>query len=138
METVQNKLRAHDLRVTPIRLELLNYFAGRKGALSHADLESHFASKFDRVTIYRTLSSFLDKGILHRVSDDTGVAKYALCQHEGTVHDHGDNHVHFKCQVCGTIECLHTLEIPTFKLPKRYRMAQANLLIEGVCPVCNN
>jgi Fur family ferric uptake transcriptional regulator len=138
MQTTENKLKTHTLRVTPIRLEVLDFFTAHKGALSHADLEAHFSQKFDRVTIYRTLTAFLDKGILHRVSDDTGVAKYALCHHEGTEHNHDDNHVHFKCQVCGTIECLHTLEIPAFKLPKKYRMAQANLLIEGVCPICNN
>lgn len=138
MQTAEIKLKSHDLRITPIRLELLDYFAENKGALSHADLETHFTQKFDRVTIYRTLASFLDKGILHKVSDDTGVAKFALCHHEGTEHNHDDDHVHFKCRSCGTIECLHALEIPAFKLPKKYKMEHANLLIEGICPVCNN
>lgn len=138
METAENRLRTHDLRVTPIRLELLDYFSGSKGALSHADLETHFSAKFDRVTIYRTLSSFLDKGLLHRVSDETGVAKYALCHHEGPEHDHGDNHVHFKCRTCGTIECLHNLVIPDLRLPRNYKTMQASLLLEGLCPACNS
>jgi Fur family transcriptional regulator, ferric uptake regulator len=137
MQILETILKEHDLRITQVRLELLNYFQDQKKALSHADLELHFQKNFDRVTIYRTLTSFLEKGLLHKIPDDSGIAKYAICHHEGIEHDHDDHHVHFKCRKCEKIECLHNLEIPKLHLPKRYKMENANLLIEGICAVCN-
>lgn len=137
MSSFEQILKHHHLRVTPIRQEILQFFQENKNALTHANLEAHFANKFDRVTIYRTLTSFLENGLLHKIPDDSGVAKYALCHHEGTEHTHDDHHVHFKCKNCGKIECLHNLEIPRFHLPKKYKMENANLLIEGICANCN-
>jgi Fur family ferric uptake transcriptional regulator len=83
------------------------------------------------------LTSFLENGLLHKIPDDSGIAKYALCHHEGTEHTHDDHHVHFKCKKCEKIECLHNLEIPKLHLPKKYKMEHANLLIEGICAYCN-
>ena len=138
MRSLEHILKHHDLRITQVRLEVLQFFQTNKNALTHADLEAYFAKKFDRVTIYRTLTSFLENGLLHKIPDDSGIAKYALCHHEGTEHTHDDHHVHFKCKKCAKIECLHTLEIPKLQLPRKYKMENANLLIEGICAVCNN
>ena len=71
-------------------------------------------------------------------TDDSGIAKYAICHHEGSEHTHDDHHVHFKCLKCERIECLHNLEIPKLQLPRKYKMENANLLIEGICGICNN
>ena len=138
MQNLEHILKHHDLRITQVRLEVLQFFQSNKNALTHADLEAYFAKKFDRVTIYRTLTSFLENGLLHKIPVDSGIAKYALCHHEGTEHTHDDHHVHFKCKKCAKIECLHTLEIPKLQLPRKYKMENANLLIEGICAVCNN
>lgn len=137
METLENNLKQHKLRITQVRLELLQYFQDNNKALSHADLEIEFDKKFDRVTIYRTLSSFVENGLLHKILDDSGTAKYALCMHGNIAHHHTDNHVHFKCSNCCKIECLHDIEIPVLALPKKYKMQNANLLLEGICAVCN-
>ena len=138
MQLIENTLKLHDLRITQVRMEMLQYFQNHKNALTHADLELHFDKRFDRVTIYRTLTSFLENGLLHKIPDDSGVAKYALCHHEGVEHNHDDHHVHFKCKKCEKIECMYTLEIPKLHLPKKYKMENANLLIEGICAICNN
>ncbi|MDB5228882.1 MAG: transcriptional repressor [Bacteroidota bacterium] len=138
MQLIENTLKLHDLRITQVRMEMLQYFQNHTSALTHADLELHFDKRFDRVTIYRTLTSFLENGLLHKIPDDSGVAKYALCHHEGVEHNHDDHHVHFKCKKCEKIECLYTLEIPKLHLPKKYKMENANLLIEGICAICNN
>lgn len=137
MNELEHILKHHHLRITQVRIEILQYFQVNKMALSHADLENYFNNKLDRVTIYRTLTSFLEKGLLHKIPDDSGVAKYGLCHHDSVAHTHDDEHVHFKCKKCEKIECLHTLEIPKLHLPKRYKMENANLLIEGICGVCN-
>jgi Fur family ferric uptake transcriptional regulator len=136
MSPLETTLKQHHLRITQIRLDILLYFQKSNSALSHADIVDYFNKKFDRVTIYRTLTSFEENGLLHKIPDDSGIAKYALCHHEQNVHAHDDNHVHFKCSKCSKIECLHTIEIPKLSLPKKYKMTNANLLIEGICAAC--
>jgi Fur family ferric uptake transcriptional regulator len=137
-KTLLQLLKNHDLRVTPVRLTILEYFENQNNAMSHADLEHHFKEHFDRVTIYRTLQSFLEKGLLHKVPDDTGIARYAFCRNDCSSHHHVDNHVHFKCQVCKKVECIHTLQIPILNVPSGYKVNTANLLMEGICLNCND
>ena len=131
-------LKEHKLRNTPIRIAVLSYFKESNSALSHANLEQYFNNQFDRVTLYRTINSFIENGILHKVLDDSGSAKYAVCNDDHCeVHQHNDNHVHFKCTICMKIECLHHAQIPKVKVPVGYTINAANLLLEGVCNNCS-
>jgi Fur family ferric uptake transcriptional regulator len=99
-------LKESNLRVTSCRRDVLETFLGRQVALSHSDLEEALKENFDRVTIYRTLKTFLENDLIHKVLDDTGAAKYALCNHRPEVPHHDHEHVHFKCEVCGNTNCL--------------------------------
>jgi Fur family transcriptional regulator, ferric uptake regulator len=128
-------LKSHTLRVTKVRTRVLDMFREQAKALSHPEIEEEF-SDFDRVTLYRTLHSFLENGLLHKVPDDSGVMRYALCQTDCTAHDHFDNHVHFKCESCEKIECLHDVEIPAVHVPDGYEVQMAHLLLQGICPAC--
>jgi Fur family transcriptional regulator, ferric uptake regulator len=136
METAQI-LSNHGLRNTEARLSVLEEFKKCTYALSHSNLEKELQKDFDRVTIYRTIHSFLDKGIIHKVMDDSESAKYALCIDECSSDHHHDNHVHFKCSKCGNSECLNTVQIPLMKLPTGYFAEESNLLIEGICKSCS-
>ncbi len=135
MTHAETILKDNKLRLTNARKEVLAVFLNDRVAYSHADLEDELDSQFDRVTIYRTLDSFLANGLIHKIPDDSGAAKYALC--DGcSEHQHHDNHVHFKCQKCDRSECLTHLHIPAMQLPEGYKMHEANLLIEGICARC--
>lgn len=133
---VENLLKNHSLRITHVRKSILGCFANSDKALSHSDIEQFFSDEFDRVTIYRTLNSFLDKGLLHKVPDDTQVAKFALCHQDCNEHHHYDNHVHFKCEKCLKVQCFHEVKIPTIPALKDYTILSANLLIHGICNAC--
>lgn len=136
MDIAEEKLQEHQLRITPVRSKILIYFLERKVALSHADIEQYFNNELDRVTIYRTLNSFVDNGLIHKVSDNSGIAKFALCSHNHIEHNHEDNHVHFKCLNCEQVECLHDIVLPKITLPPKYKLNQVSLLIEGICSKC--
>lgn len=69
-----------DLRSTPCRLDVLSSFQAVDFALSQGDIEQKLSEQYDRVTIYRTLKTFLTSGLLHKVLDDNGGVKYALCK----------------------------------------------------------
>lgn len=137
MEAVSNRLlKDFRLRTTQTRQEILHLFLKRDYALSHGDIEKEIDSSMDRVTVYRTLKTFLDKGLIHKVLDDEGSLKYALCNEACSVAGHHHNHVHFKCVKCGQTNCLTNVEIPTVKLPKGYKAKEIDLLIQGVCEQC--
>jgi Fur family ferric uptake transcriptional regulator len=129
-------LRDFNLRSTPNREEILDLFIEKNYALSHSDIEKEIDASLDRVTVYRTLKTFLDKGLIHKVLDDEGSLKYALCKEACTVAEHHHDHVHFKCIKCGQTSCLN-IEVPPIKLPKGYQANEVNLLIQGVCERCN-
>ncbi len=129
-------LKEFRLRSTPNRVAILNIFLRKHHAIGHADIEKNTPADFDRVTIYRTLKTFLDKGLIHKVLDDEGGLKYALCTEACSSSNHHHDHVHFKCNICGQTSCL-SIDVPSVKLPKGYKSTEFNLLIQGICATCS-
>ncbi len=134
-EQIAHILKHHQLRVTACRKQVIAVFLDKRHAIGHSELERQLAD-FDRVTIYRTLNTFLEKGIVHQVPDDVGEAKYALCSDDCDEHAHQDEHVHFKCLECNKLTCIAEIAIPNLTLPKGYVMKHATLLIKGLCEDC--
>jgi len=132
-------LKDHNLRVTSCRRDVLKSFFKRQEALSHSDLEEELKDDFDRVTIYRTLKTFLEYDLIHKVLDDSGATKYALCIHENSEgpHHHQHDHVHFKCEKCGKTNCIEEISLPVVNLPSGYVSKDVSLLIQGVCNKCS-
>jgi Fe2+ or Zn2+ uptake regulation protein len=62
MTTIDDILRRNSLSVTDSRKKILNLFLNVQGALAHGDIEKKAGEKFDRVTVYRTLQTFVEKG----------------------------------------------------------------------------
>jgi Fur family ferric uptake transcriptional regulator len=131
-------LRDFSLRSTNSRSDILKLFIDQHHALSYSDIEREVSSQYDRVTVYRTLRTFLDKGMIHKVLDDSGAPKYALCSDTCSQAHHHHNHVHFKCTQCGQTNCLENVEIPIISLPQGYVPKEMNLLIQGVCQACHH
>lgn len=114
----------------------MGLFLKNPHALSYSDIEHEVSLSFDRVTVYRTLKTFLDKGIIHKILDDSGGPKYGLCSGLCSDSNHHHDHVHFKCTLCGQTSCLDDVEIPGIALPKGFKAEEVNLLIQGVCSSC--
>ena len=128
-------LKSHKLRITDCRLDVVQFFLQQKTALSQGDLENRL-TKYDRVTLYRTLNSFLDSGILHKIPNSEGAASYGLCHETCSPDHHYHNHVHFKCNKCGQIECLDDRSVPSITLPEGYQMEAVNMIVDGICIKC--
>lgn len=129
-------LKSHKLRTTSSRSAILKFFFKQDHALSYSDIEKEVALNFDRVTVYRTLKSFVDKGVIHKVLDDSGSLKYALCNTDCSTIEHHHDHVHFKCLKCNQTSCLNDVEVPPLNLPKGYKVRELNVLIQGICNTC--
>ncbi|MDN3669164.1 transcriptional repressor [Echinicola jeungdonensis] len=134
---INSILKSHQLRVTNCRSDVLDTFLHKEMALSHSDLEETLQENYDRVTIYRTLKTFLDHDLIHKVLDDTGVVKYALCTHSASEEHHDHEHVHFKCEKCGNTQCIEEISLPQISLPKGFVGKEMNLLIHGICDKCS-
>lgn len=139
MKTKIKKILAeHNLRQTQGRMDVISVFLSSDYAVSHADIETGIENNYDRVTIYRTLKSFLESGLVHKVLDDNGTTRYALCAEACADGNHKHNHIHFKCVKCGQTSCLEHVNIPEVKLPKGFNPLESNYLISGICDRCKS
>lgn len=105
-------------------------------ATSQPDLES-VMHDIDRVTLYRILNAFEEKGIIHKVFDLDGTANYAVCHSDCEANHHHDEHVHFNCTVCKNVYCLNELSLPGITIPAGFKLESFTLYATGLCPKCN-
>ncbi|MBL0267610.1 MAG: transcriptional repressor [Chitinophagaceae bacterium] len=129
-------LKKHNLSVTESRKRILQLFLEEKGALAHGDIEKRAGEKFDRVTIYRTLQTFLEKGIIHSIPTADNAIRYALCKDQCSSGHHHDHHIHFICNNCQRTYCLDDVVTPEIKMPKGYQASHVEVVVEGVCKDC--
>lgn len=79
----EKRLKSRNIQPTAMRLLVLDFLTRNRSAVSLADLEESF-DRSDRTTLYRTLKTFLEHGLVHQIHDESGTAKYALCAEECT------------------------------------------------------
>lgn len=135
-EEIKDILKRNNLSVTGSREKILSLFLSQQGALAHGDIEKRAGEKFDRVTIYRTLQTFVEKGIIHAIPTADNSIRYALCKDDCSEGHHHDHHVHFVCTTCQNTYCLDDVVTPEIKLPKGYSLSQIEVVVEGVCKNC--
>ncbi len=134
--TIQSLLKKHKLRRTPARSKILELYLDRNHALSHKEIEDVLSDSHDRVTIYRTLSTFEEKGIIHRVFDNNPSIRYALCGTECNHDHHHDNHIHFNCISCNKTYCLEHVQLPHIQIPSSFKTNKIHFFAEGICEAC--
>lgn len=139
-KSIDNKiasiLRKKNLSITDSRKKILTLFLQANDALTHGDIERKASEKFDRVTIYRTLQTFVEKGIVHAIPTIDNSIRYALCK-DCTEGHHHDDHVHFICSSCNTTICLDDVVSPSIDLPAGYIIQNVQVVINGICNNCS-
>ena len=136
MDRLLDILKKNELSVTEGRKQILSLFIESEGALAHADIERKTDAAFDRVTVYRTLQTFVEKGIIHQIPTTDNSIMYALCRQDCAGGHHHDNHVHFVCNICNKTICLDDVTVPEVKLPKGFKPPQAAMVVSGLCAEC--
>jgi len=138
MRVVDQILKKNQLSVTGSRKKILGLFLNNEGALAHADIERKAGEKFDRVTVYRTLQVFVEKGILHSIPTADNSIRYALCKEDCANGHHHDNHIHFICNSCQKAICMEGVVVPEVVLPNGFKPYQYAMVVTGVCKDCRN
>lgn len=135
-KSLENKLEDKSVKPTAMRLLVLQYLTEQIKAVSLSDIEVSLETA-DKSTLFRTLKTFEQAGLIHSIEDGSGHLKYALCL-EGCTCSPVDLHYHFHCIHCKETFCLTNLNIPQIELPKNFEMKQANMVIKGKCANCNS
>jgi Fur family ferric uptake transcriptional regulator len=138
MENSIDILKRTGLSITDGRKVILDLFLSSSGALSHADIEKHKSVNFDRVTVYRTLQTFVESGIIHQIPTTENTILYGLCKDPCEGGHHHDEHVHFVCNSCEKTICLDDVTVPEVKLPRGFRPLHAAMVVKGMCDSCRH
>ncbi len=129
-------LKRNSLKVTQPRLKVLEIISRKDSAISQPELEKLLGKDIDRVTLYRVLASFEEKGIIHKIFDLHGTATYAMCSTNCSEHDHHDQHVHFICRACNSVYCLEDMTLPKVSIPAGFSLEAIAVNALGVCNHC--
>jgi Fur family transcriptional regulator, ferric uptake regulator len=138
-EGIGELLRAHGLRRTAPRIAVLATLQPVRGHLSVAEIHQRLlrsddadAPPPDVATVYRTVTTLVEAGVLHALTVEGGVTTYGVAE---------DPHHHAVCTRCGTIievpaqrlssALEHAIEASSFTLSDR-----AGLTLHGLCPDC--
>lgn len=127
-------LRSRGLKATSGRIDLLMNLQGHKGAMPYSGIQKKLKS-IDRVTLYRTIDSLINQGIIHQAYKENNDTYYALCGSGCSTHQHNHEHIHLKCIVCEAVTCheLHNkIEIPL----TNFDIHKVSINVEGICEGC--
>lgn len=136
MENIEQILENNKVKPTAMRLLVLQFLLSKKVAVTLSDIENAFA-KADRTTLYRTIKTFENKGIVHQIDDGTAITKYALCEQDCSCEIETDLHLHFHCNNCNETICLTEHKIPQIKVPDGFVSENVNLVVKGICDKCS-
>lgn len=133
-DLLEEKLKRRSIKPTAMRLLVLKTLLEENQALSLNEIESKLGN-VDKSTIFRSLKTFQEKFLVHRIYDGTGLVKFAVCEDDCNC-SLDDNHVHFLCTKCSKTYCFKDANVVKPEIPKGFLPNYANFLIEGICKNC--
>jgi Fur family ferric uptake transcriptional regulator len=127
-------LKAAKLYRTECRAAILKMLLEAGKPLNHEQITQRLGKKcFNKVTIYRTLESFCEAGLVHKAF----MQKRAW--HFESAQDCSESqcHPHFTCTNCGVTHCMTGMTLPMVKSPhKGFIIRRQQVRLEGLCPAC--
>lgn len=133
----ENKLlAAHGIKPTANRIIIVKALAKQDCPISMKDLEYAILS-LDKSSIFRVLTLFKERHLVHAIEDGEGGLKYELCLSRNVEEDE-DEHVHFYCEKCHRTICMHDIQVPVVDVPDGFELHSSNFLIKGICPECRD
>ena len=135
----QERLRAVGLRRTPVRVAVLQILDAAESPLDAPTIVARVSQPNDAVTVYRTLNTFTEKKLVHRMTSDNGW-RYAIGRADAEPMHH---HPHFICDDCGEVECVKESANPptllqSLRLNPKYSADYAEITVHGTCEKCRH
>ena len=135
---IEKIIKNSGLSATKTRKKVLTAFLKSKKPITLKEINKTIAN-VDRVTLFRILSVFEEKKIIHIINIGDNQKLYALCPQECKTNNlgHSHDHIHFKCDDCHDVLCLPIVEFPQFNVPN-YIINNVNINASGQCSKCFN
>jgi len=131
---IKSELESRGIRPSFQRLKVLEYLHQHKN--THPTAEEIFAAlspeipTLSRATVYNTLHSFIEHGLIDCMSLDGIETRYDMKI---------DPHGHFKCEICGVIRNFPIrMEDMRIKELEHYQINHRKIIFTGICPDCTN
>lgn len=130
----KDMLKSASLYCTKSRIAILMVLMKAKSPLNQDQISQQSAgTHFDKVTIYRTLESLLEVGLVHKAFTAERTWHFELA-HNCT---EKQCHPHFTCTNCGNTHCMMDISLPMAKSPhKGFIIQHQAVRLEGLCPAC--
>ncbi len=129
-------LLGQELRPTGARLAVLETLADTSRALKAGEILEVLRARrrVNKVTVYRILEDFCNRGMVRRLSLEGRVCHYELaCEHRPP-------HPHFQCQTCREIQCLEPAPLARLwaelQGPLGNRADRIDVRVAGLCHKC--
>lgn len=127
--------KQHNIQATANRKVILGIFLENSRPLDTQFILDELKKKkisMDRVTVFRTINSFVKSGLLNKLEFNEGKSRYEL-----TINRH---HHHLVCTKCGRVTCIDECNIESVenKISKenRFKITSHRVEFFGVCSTC--
>ncbi|AQQ09067.1 Ferric uptake regulation protein [Sedimentisphaera cyanobacteriorum] len=133
-DSPEKTLKEYGLNCTKSQIKVLKVLLSAENPLARGDIISALGSrKIDKVTVYRILERFCEKGLVHKAYLDKRDCEYELAD-RCSKHQ---CHPHFKCIKCGRVICLYDEKIPLIESRRDDLVfLRQKTVIEGIGPEC--
>lgn len=133
-EKVRHMLKGAELYCTEARIGVLKVLMQAPSPLRQNQIAARLATKaLNKVTIYRTLGSLVEAGLVHRAFMQKRAWHFELAHRCSET----QCHPHFTCLDCGRTHCLTGISLPMAKSPyKGFVISRQQVRLEGWCPAC--
>jgi Fur family ferric uptake transcriptional regulator len=127
-------LKSAKLYHTKCRAAILQVLMAAERPLSQTEVAERLGrNHLDKVTIYRTLESFIAAGLVHKVSLQERAWHYEMADHCTD----RQCHPHFVCTDCARTYCLTQAAAPLAAIaPAGFVVYRQEIRLEGLCPTC--
>lgn len=131
---IRTMLSEVGLRTTSARLAVVRRLQSAKSPLSHAEVAENLVPLgFDKATVFRNLTDLVDAGLVSRTELGDHVWRFELRK---AAH-HEEQHPHFVCVDCGSVTCLHDVEMPKTAQKSWTKIGKVTeILLKGHCNTC--
>ena len=129
-------LRSRGMRVTTVRMAVLNALCQQEGPRTHEQIMTDLAGQaYDKASVWRVLSDLAGKGFVRRMDLGDRIWRYELLHGLDAIEP---SHAHFLCIACGHVACLPPIEIrtKTGEFPEVLQQALFSTRFEGTCGQC--
>ena len=133
-ELYLDKLRNNDLKLTPKRKAIIDFFLSKKRYLTPEDIWKGLKKELKQLglpSVYRNLELFSKCGILTKIQRPDRKLYYGLCGSTKNGHHH-----HIICIKCGKVGEFSDCSLLEKKTVNGFKIVSHSLQIEGICPTC--